>query len=328
MPLKCKSDIINYFALEIGCKWLDGCYSTGGFKFVTKKTNQKKTDNWKEGEQTRENEKEEEKKEDEEKGVYTSDAFPCPQEGCIRLFQHLSSLERHLSFEKCAKSEERLSLLDLAKTEYAGLLQEGVSCKPTTQSMTALPAKEFVDLQEGWALKESKKSYRFNEKQKSYLEAKFNIGQSSGRKVEPETVAREMRRALDSDGRRLFIPSEFLTVSQVTSFFSRLAAKARHQLLSSEDDILAAEEELNFSTARQDILATIQADHPIVFDQYNICNMVGNNTLQKLKLSMLQVLCEKFELEPPSTGRRRKAPYIALLTELVAGCSCGAGQEN
>ncbi|KAL9961974.1 hypothetical protein ACROYT_G031023 [Oculina patagonica] len=142
-------------------------------------------------------------------------------------------------------------------------------------------------------------------------------------KAEPEAVAREMRRALDSDGKRLCQPTEFLTVTQITSFFSRLAAKVRKQVVPTEDDICAAQEESNFCEARQEILTSIQADHPITFDQYNICEMVKNNTLKKLKLGLLQMLCEKFELEFPSTGQRKKAPYIAMLEELVAGCSCG-----
>ena len=41
--------------------------------------------------------------------------FPYPQDGCVRLFQRLSNLERHLSFEKYTKSPERLSLMDLRK---------------------------------------------------------------------------------------------------------------------------------------------------------------------------------------------------------------------
>lgn len=216
-------------------------------------------------------------------------------------------------------------MLDLAKTEYADRLHEGVSDMPTMQSVATLLEDESNLAPEGWALKESKKSYRFNEKQKVYLESKFNIGQSSGRKVEPETVAKEMRRAIGSDGKRLFLSSEFLTVTQVTSFFTRLAAKVRQQLVPTEDDIFAAEEESNFSKAREEILKSIQAAHPIVFDQYNVCSMVRDNTLGTLKLGMLQMLCEKFELELPSTVRRKRAraPYQAMLSELVASCSCG-----
>ena len=85
---------------------------------------------------------------------------------------------------------------------------------PTLKSREPLECEETVSIvEEGWALKETKKSYRFNETQK----AKFNIGQATGRKLDGETVAREMRRSSGPDGNRLFRVSEFLTAQQVSS---------------------------------------------------------------------------------------------------------------
>ena len=179
---------------------MSGSFSAGDFKPVSKQTPREKA--------------EKETEEAAEGGTY-----PCPQDGCTRLFQRISSLERHLSFEKCATSLERLSLLYMAKTEYASLLRESVAATPTLLSASATLTTISSVGQEGWELKESKKSYRFNEKLKSYLEAKFNVGQATGRKLDPEIVAKEMRRALGSDGKRLFKPLEFLTVQQITSFF-------------------------------------------------------------------------------------------------------------
>lgn len=89
----------------------------------------------------------------------------------------------------------------------------------TLKSREPLECEETVSIvEEGWALKETKKSHRFNETQKPYLEAKFNIGQATGRKLDGETVAREMRRSTGPDGNRLFRVSEFLTAQQVSSF--------------------------------------------------------------------------------------------------------------
>ena len=48
---------------------------------------------------------------------------------------------------------------------------------------------------EGGLLRSTKKAYRFNKKQKEYLEAKFNVGQVTGRKGNPDVVAKEKRRA-------------------------------------------------------------------------------------------------------------------------------------
>ena len=95
-----------------------------------------------------------------------------------------------------------------------------------------------------------KKPYRFSDKQKSYLVEEFNTGQGTGRKVDPEVVAKEMQREKDENGLRLFTISEFLTPLQVSSFFSRLAAMVWQQTVGEpvleEEDITAANEEENF----------------------------------------------------------------------------------
>ena len=72
-------------------------------------------------------------------------------------------------------------------------------------------AKSPAETLEGWALKQEKKAYRFNDQQRKYLEEKFKIGQESGMKLDAEAVAKEMRRARGSNGERLFKVSEFLT---------------------------------------------------------------------------------------------------------------------
>ena len=234
----------------------------------------------------------------------------------------MSSLERHLSFEKCSKSLERKPLLDLAKTQYAAYLMEGVGVMPTLKCREHVITSETrLNIKEGWALKETRKAYRFNDTQKAYLETKFNIGQSTGRKMDPVVVAREMRRSVDSNGKRLFKASEFLTEQQISSFFSRLVAK-RATVHPLDDDIQASQEEANYATARQEILSRLQVEHPIVYDQYNICAVVKNSTLKSLKLGLLQLLCENFELETPAPKLRKKAPYIALLEQMVSSCSC------
>ena len=63
-------------------------------------------------------------------------------------------------------------------------------------------------------------------------------------------------------------------------------------------------------------------EHPIVFDQCNICDLVRDNGLENLKLGLLQMFCEKFNLQGSVTDRREKALYIDALADLVSGCSC------
>ena len=109
--------------------------------------------------------------------------------------------------------------------------------------------------------------------------AKFRIGQTTGRKLDTEVVAREMRRARGADRLRLFQSSEFLTASQIASYYSRLNAAARQQDLD-ELDIQASEEETN-STSARDMAATVsQIQHPITYDQFDLCSMAKGDTLK------------------------------------------------
>ena len=179
------SNVNIVFRLDGGYKiWFDGTFSDGDFKVI------KKGDGATERASTSEKEKKDEDRPSED--IDYSAAYSCPQEGCTRVFQKLSNLKRHLSVEKCSRSLERLSLLDLAKTEYAAVPQEGVSTMPTLEPTSTLSLAS-ASPKEGWALKESRKAYRFNEKQRRYLETKFNLGQATGRKVDPDFVAKEMR---------------------------------------------------------------------------------------------------------------------------------------
>ena len=68
-------------------------------------------------------------------------------------------------------------------------------------------------------------------------------------------------------------------------------------MVATDEDIYVAEEEVNFHKAGEGILAYINLEHPLVFDQYNICALVRDNSLTKFKLGLLQMLCQKFNLE-------------------------------
>jgi len=246
--------------------------------------------------------------------------FSCPRDGCICVFHTSTELEQHLSFESCLKEMERKTMLDIAKEEYALLLKEDSTKVP---SLRASSQQGISNLQEGWSLKESKKAYRFNANQKQYLDQKFNIGQSTGRKVDADVVTKEMRRARGLDGERLFRVTEFLAPDQVASYFSRLAVKARQvEVPVTEQDVRAAVEASNFNAAREDILSSLQLSHPIVCDQFNLCDMVKQDTLKGLKVVMLQTLCEQLSLDVPHPPIKRKAPYLSLLENTVKCCCC------
>ena len=64
------------------------------------------------------------------------------------------------------------------------------------------------------------KKTRFNANQRDYLTKKFDLGEISGRKADPESVARAMMAVRDSEGNCMFTSTEFLISQQVASFFS------------------------------------------------------------------------------------------------------------
>lgn len=142
-----------------------------------------------------------------------------------RLHSYISAaFERHLSFETFTKSVEKGTMLDQVKKLCAARALKGVGKIPALTSISVSTTKETEGLKEGWKLWQVKKRYGSNEKQKYFLVSKFNIGQDTGRKMHPEIISREMRRERDAHSERLLSKSEFLTLNQVSSLFSRLAA--------------------------------------------------------------------------------------------------------
>ena len=117
--------------------------------------------------------------------------FNCPEEGCVKLFQRYSSLERHLLYGKCFFKLEKENLMDKAMVRYTSRVHQGTSDIPTLAGHeTTVSAKQSAPccLKRGWALKVVKKATRFTERQKTYLLSKFQIGQTTGHKLDPEIV--------------------------------------------------------------------------------------------------------------------------------------------
>ena len=80
----------------------------------------------------------------------------------------------------------------------------------------------------GWALgKPRTGGVRFFEKVRMYLTAKFEVGERTGRKADPEQVELSMRSARNERNERLFEREEWLTKTQITGYFSRLSSRQR-----------------------------------------------------------------------------------------------------
>lgn len=61
-----------------------------------------------------------------------------------------------------------------------------------------------AELEKEWALKCKRKIKRFSEGQKNFLIQKFDMGDKSGMKCDPEDVSAEMRTVRDKKGVRVF----------------------------------------------------------------------------------------------------------------------------
>jgi hypothetical protein len=176
----------------------------------------------------------------------------------------------------------------------------------------------------GWALKSSGVRSRFSSKQKDYIIQAFNIGELTGRKIDPATVAKEMRSAKTETGERIFSSSEFLTQQQIASLFSRLASKKGLGDNEDEANIQAAEKERGFHEILQEIEQQVALCHPIIYGTHNICDLSSKSKLSKFSIKMLQEICNYFELPISHVKCTLKKPFIKILDEMVKLCSCNS----
>jgi hypothetical protein len=260
---------------------------------------------------------------DDEVDDTTSELFPCLSEGCISSFKRHSNLEHHLLYGKCKLRQEKYTLLDQAKLLYSQKVSEGTSTQPLMSSATSIAAASSQTLYQGWALRLTKKTARFNGNQKSYLDEKFDLGVTSGNKADPAQVARDLRHARNEHGERRFKIEEFLTPQQIKSYFSRKAAKNRKaQAKDLDDNDVAAEDQVAYCSARDKIVHECQLVHPIIYDTYDVCKLYADKKLTKLSVSLLRQICVFFDMDIENLSLHRKAPYILLIDSLVQSCSC------
>ena len=121
--------------------------------------------------------------------------FTCSEEGCVKTFKRHSSLVKHLDCGKHKRALEHETLYDKAMTEYATNLECGARKCPTVLggSRPSLPTLP-ITLPMGWALKSTQsRRTKFTDNQKQYLNAKFQVGERTGKKADPTEVSKAMR---------------------------------------------------------------------------------------------------------------------------------------
>ena len=70
------------------------------------------------------------------------------------------------------------------------------------------------------------------------------------------------------------------------------------------------------------VMEGLELQHPIIFDKYNICEIVCQSKLSKFSVGMLQEICIALGLDVSSITSKRKQPYMDILQELVDKCGC------
>ena len=145
---------------------------------------------------------------------------------------------------------------------HSVLLSEGTTEQPSMQSVTAGKQNE-TSLSQGWALRQTEKAARSNANQRSYLDEKFLIGQSTGIKADPSQVARDLRNARTEGGKQRFSIDEFLTPQQIKSYFSRKAAKTKQVVADEKTTELAKKDHQTKSSARETTIRECQSENHV-----------------------------------------------------------------
>ena len=144
--------------------------------------------------------------------VNSSQLFTCPEEGCVKTFRRQSSLVKHVDCGTHKRMLEHETLYDKAMIEYATKLDCGASKTPTVIEASGPSLPTAPTLMMGWALQtiQSRRT-KFTDKQRQYLNAKFQICERTGNKAGPTDISKATRTAKDNNGERLFSYDDFLT---------------------------------------------------------------------------------------------------------------------
>lgn len=167
----------------------------------------------------------------------------CPESGCICQFHTYAELDSHLTTGQHEFQLQKETTYDHIRRDWARLCNEiTITYRDTVLASRDNSTSVSYDNVKGigWALKIPRRHVgRFSSKLRDFLDNKFREGEETGRKANATDVAKEMQNMRNATGERLFLPSEWLTVNQITSYFSRKqSSKVNEQI--QDEDLLAA----------------------------------------------------------------------------------------
>ena len=267
--------------------------------------------------------------------------FSCEEEGCIQTFSTFQDLENHMDTEEHQREVSKETMYDSIRKKWADKvshLAKGQLVPTIDSSREEIAAVEVAEV--GWALKGLKKHQKVTQGVRCFLNDKFEIGSNTGRKADPAQVAKEMRYLKKADGDLMFTSSEWKTTRQITSYFSRLAAKQKQAKRRSHLPVVdPTESKLDVDDSEEDDDDKYDADserhdmhdlvfqeldvlHPIMFKEMNLCQLYENHMLEKsLKLKDLREICEQFKINKEGPMSRRLS-FFKPLEEYLKQCTC------
>ena len=156
--------------------------------------------------------------------------FACPEEGCIKVYQSLSALQKHLDVGKHLIKLERETQYDQIKRKWAetclslsGGYVQGVPSFSGASTANQPDNSSMSPAEKGWALKKARRTVPFSENARNYLRQVFLQGEETGHKANPADVATRLKGLRDDSGKKKFQKEEWLTTAQISRYFSRLS---------------------------------------------------------------------------------------------------------
>ena len=185
----------------------------------------------------------------------------------------------------------------------------------------------------GWALKSAGVQRKnLTVAQKNYLTEAFQVGERTGQKADPTSVSKAMRRVKHSDGSNIFDKRYYLTPLQIAGFFSRLSAKKTYSVEQSSEEEEPEKNELITEKAIEEmfneVTKALALQHSIIYETYNICEIVGQSRLAKVSIPTLQNICAALELDVASMTGQRKQQYMEIIEGVVARCGCKTSKAD
>ncbi|KAK2552400.1 hypothetical protein P5673_026481 [Acropora cervicornis] len=165
-------------------------------------------------------------------------SYSCPEQGCVKIYKEFKSLQKHLDVGRHLIKLERESDYDNIIAKWAETCKT-VSGDYVQESPSV--AADSPSLEEGWALKKAKKSARFSERVRSFLQGTFFQGEQTSVKANPADIASKMKSLRSANGNKLFSKEEWLSTLQVARYFSRLSALNKRGFL--KQNVTASQEE-------------------------------------------------------------------------------------